>query len=75
LLDPSEQIIGLTVYPHQHGSEPLAQLELLADMPDFVGYDYPGCSVNWREATQEFHQDHWDATHECWIAELKIQDE
>jgi hypothetical protein len=57
------------------GSKPLAQLEVLADMPDFVGYDYPGCSVNWCKATQAFHQDHWDATHACCIAELKTQDE
>jgi hypothetical protein len=75
LLHASETIVALTIYPYQRGSEPIAQLEVLEDMPDFVGYNYPGCSVNWREATQEFHRNYWDATHECWIAELTTLDE
>jgi hypothetical protein len=43
LRDLCDTIVGLTINPYQYGCEPLAHLEWLTDMPDVVGYDYPGC--------------------------------
>jgi hypothetical protein len=65
----NQRIVPVTIFEYTPYSEPVLHLDLLTDAPDFLGYDYPGCSVNWREATRHFHRVNWVAEQECWRAE------